>query len=112
MVFQDMCDIWLAYWTEEDKKKSFLYGFLENFWAHPPTQPSILLHVYAVWVLLFGISNFSGHILEIVGGMRASRTIFAESLVGVLNRPFRWWDANPTGRILNRFSSDVEVMDN
>jgi len=29
-----------------------------------------------------------------------------------LNRPFRWWDTTPTGRVLNRFSEDVEVMDN
>ena len=26
-------------------------------------------------------------------------------------RPFRWWDSNPTGRVLNRFSEDVNVMD-
>lgn len=35
----------------------------------------------------------------------------ALALDGALYKPFQWWDSNPTGRVLNRFSADVEVMD-
>ncbi|CAE8632698.1 unnamed protein product, partial [Polarella glacialis] len=34
------------------------------------------------------------------------------ALQGTLSQPARWWDGNPTGRVLNRFSEDVETMDN
>jgi len=46
-----------------------------------------------------------------LGGVGAARKIFNEALQGTLARAFGWWDANPTGRVLNRFSEDVEVMD-
>eukprot|EP00929_Paragymnodinium_shiwhaense_P007433 TRINITY_DN11134_c0_g1_i1.p1 TRINITY_DN11134_c0_g1~~TRINITY_DN11134_c0_g1_i1.p1 ORF type:complete len:1504 (-),score=402.19 TRINITY_DN11134_c0_g1_i1:59-4570(-) len=112
MVFQDLADIWLAYWAEADKEKSWFHHWLLYFTAKPPTQPEELLHIYLAWVVLYSASCFTGHILEIVGGVRASTKIFTESLAGVLHRPFAWWDSNPTGRVLNRFSEDVEVMDN
>jgi ABC-type multidrug transport system fused ATPase/permease subunit len=32
-------------------------------------------------------------------------------LVGTFAKPIQWWDVNPTGRVLNRFSEDVETMD-
>merc|ERR1719498_1030988 len=49
--------------------------------------------------------------MEIVGGIQAAGTLFQKALAGAFNHPFRWWDANPTGRVLNRFSEDVMVMD-
>jgi len=67
--------------------------------------------VYAFFVLFFGLSNVAGHGLEITGGIAAAGTIFKKALAGVFTRPFQWWDANPMGRVLNRFSSDVDVMD-
>merc|ERR1719265_1802853 len=70
-----------------------------------------LLRIYGCFVVWFTLSNFAGHAMEIVGGVGAAGCIFDKALQTTLGRPFRWWDTNPTGRILNRFSEDVEVMD-
>jgi ABC-type multidrug transport system fused ATPase/permease subunit len=111
MVFQNMCNLWITYWTTEDKSTSFVYTWIHNLGMTPPTQPYQLLYVFAVLVLCFTASNFAGHALEIIGGVAAAAKIFLQSLSGAFTRPFRWWDANPTGRVLNRFSEDVQVMD-
>jgi len=111
MLFQNFCSLWIVYWTSEKKDTTFMHSWLTDLGIKPPTETSALLKVYACLILGFFISNFAGHALEIIGGIRAAKKTFASALTGALHRPFHWWDTNPTGRVLNRFSEDVEVMD-
>ncbi|CAK0803132.1 unnamed protein product [Prorocentrum cordatum] len=82
------------------------------FLGYEPSAAATFLAIYGFFVLLFTASNFAGHAVEIIGGVNAAWKIFQDALTGTLQRPFRWWDANPPGRVLNRFSEDVNVMDN
>lgn len=41
------------------------------------------------------------------GGLIAAREMHNKLLMSVLHAPVSWFDASPTGRTLNRFSSDV-----
>jgi ABC-type multidrug transport system fused ATPase/permease subunit len=111
MVFQNLCNLWITYWTTEDKSTSFVFTSMNMVGITPPTRPMVLLEVFAALVLCFALSNFAGHALEIIGGVAAAGRIFQQALTGAFQHPFRWWDANPTGRVLNRFSEDVSVMD-
>jgi len=111
MVFQNLCTLWITYWTSEDKTSTFMWPWLKPFYKSPPEDPRQLLVIYACLAAGFTASNVAGHSLEILGGVRAAHSLFGEALLGTLSRPFRWWDSNPTGRVLNRFSEDVEVMD-
>ncbi|CAE8686659.1 unnamed protein product [Polarella glacialis] len=111
MVFQNFCTLWIVYWTSDDKHDTFVYKWLQRWQEAPPEQPNQLLVIYSFLVLGFLVSNIAGHAMEIVGGIRASKKIFADALDGTLARPFKWWDTNPPGRVLNRFSEDVQIMD-
>ncbi|KAJ4271438.1 hypothetical protein NW762_000140 [Fusarium torreyae] len=44
--------------------------------------------------------------------IKASRSLFEKMLFAVLHTPLRWLDTVPVGRILNRFSSDFNIIDN
>ncbi|KAJ4137519.1 hypothetical protein NW768_003106 [Fusarium equiseti] len=44
--------------------------------------------------------------------IKASRSLFEKMLFTVLHTPLRWLDTVPVGRILNRFSSDFNIVDN
>lgn len=114
MFFDNVCNLWVVYWTTEndDKSKNFMYGQVKALLGEAGAlDPNALLWMYAGLVLCLLITNIAGHGLEIVGGISAAGTIFRDSLGGTMQRPLRWWDANPTGRVVNRFSSDVAVMD-
>eukprot|EP00929_Paragymnodinium_shiwhaense_P040611 TRINITY_DN21180_c0_g1_i1.p1 TRINITY_DN21180_c0_g1~~TRINITY_DN21180_c0_g1_i1.p1 ORF type:complete len:1503 (+),score=344.46 TRINITY_DN21180_c0_g1_i1:167-4675(+) len=111
MIFQNLCSLLIVYWTSEHRQQTLIWRWSLAFTETPPEQPNDILVVYACFVLGFTLSNFAGHYLEIIGGMSAARLIFFEAIGGTLPRPWRWWDANPTGRVLNRFSEDVQVMD-
>ena len=46
-----------------------------------------------------------------IGSLKASKAIFHELLDTVLYQPLRWFDTVPVGRILNRFSDDIDNID-
>lgn len=43
--------------------------------------------------------------------MRASKVLHDKMFSGILNAPMRFFDLNPSGRILNRFSKDMGSID-
>ena len=43
--------------------------------------------------------------------MRASRNLHDEMLQAVVHAPIRFFDSQPVGRILNRFSKDIGFLD-
>lgn len=45
------------------------------------------------------------------GSLTASRKVFKEMTYRVLRTPLRWLDTVPTGRILNRFTADFNLVD-
>ncbi|KAF2827753.1 hypothetical protein CC86DRAFT_289304 [Ophiobolus disseminans] len=43
--------------------------------------------------------------------IKASRTVFTKMLCTVLHAPLHWIDTVPTGRIINRFTADLNMVD-
>ncbi len=46
-----------------------------------------------------------------LGGIRASRNLHSEILATIIRCPMRFFDTTPIGRVLNRFSRDIDVVD-
>ncbi|WOO78778.1 ATP-dependent bile acid permease [Vanrija pseudolonga] len=81
---------------------------------HPPadTHPAYYLTVYAV--LMF-ITAFAGFVLSMVGvwgAYRASITLHDRLLDSIMHATVRFFSTTPLGRIINRFSKDIETVDN
>lgn len=47
-----------------------------------------------------------------LAGLNAGRRLFREATFGVLRAPALFFDTNPAGRIINRFSKDQDAIDN
>ncbi|KAI9354139.1 hypothetical protein DFJ73DRAFT_959118 [Zopfochytrium polystomum] len=58
-------------------------------------------------VLATSALNFVGHLV----GLRASRTIHERLLQAILGAPLRFFEVTPIGRILNRFTKDLNSVD-
>ncbi len=56
---------------------------------------------------LFAVKFFS----VLAGSIKASRILFEDFSNAVFHAPLRWLDTTPTGRILNRFTADFNVID-
>ncbi|XP_069971268.1 multidrug resistance-associated protein 1 [Penaeus vannamei] len=63
----------------------------------------------------FGVAQalflFLGMLSLMQGCLRASRTLHQRLLQSVIRLPMSFFDTNPSGRIINRFSKEISVLD-
>ena len=53
-----------------------------------------------------------GSLILYLGSVRAGRLLHASILRNIMTSPMVFFDTNPIGRILNRFSKDIDTVDN
>lgn len=100
---------WLSYWgnaylrRQGDGTDSRLPDPKNN------VAPYLIIHAS---ILLFGYAgNIIGVIFVGTYGIEASNKLFKRMLQTVVRSPTRFFDQTPTGRILNRFTKDIETAD-
>ncbi|KAI6122701.1 P-loop containing nucleoside triphosphate hydrolase protein [Pisolithus croceorrhizus] len=86
---------WLSWWTE-DKFHEKAGGWIGTYDG-----------IGFASILLLIVMNVS----ILMSTIRASRTFHSKALVGVLRAPMWWFEGQPIGRIMNRFSKDIEAID-
>ncbi|KAH7033322.1 ATP-binding cassette transporter protein YOR1-like protein [Microdochium trichocladiopsis] len=88
--------LWLSYWTSNK------FGFEENIYIAGyvalGTIQCLLMFCFSIYLTMLGT--------------RASRTLLGKAVQRTLRAPMSFFDTTPLGRITNRFSRDVDVMDN
>jgi ABC-type multidrug transport system fused ATPase/permease subunit len=89
-------DYWVSVWTE-----SLLPGASQGFYVgiYAATTAAVL-----VLNLILGVSF-------VYVTIRASRKLHDQVFASVMTARTSWFDATPVGRILNRFSSDLDAID-
>lgn len=95
--FQVSCDLWLSYWTSDSSN--------EHTIAHSYLQIYLLLALSTTVLLLLR------SLVIAFAGLKASRNLFDAMTRSLLRAPLRFFDANPIGRILNRYSEDMTEID-
>lgn len=92
-------DMWLSYWVD-------------TFQANPEKFSTTF---YLVILLVFCLVNSSLTLLRAFafafGGIRAAICVHDQLLNGIIKAPVSFFDQTPSGRILNRFSSDLYTID-
>ncbi len=58
-----------------------------------------------------GLTVFIGAIILAYGVLRASSKLHLEILHNTLRSPMTFFDTTPIGRLVNRFSKDVDIID-
>ncbi|KAH0609923.1 uncharacterized protein H6S33_012469 [Morchella sextelata] len=95
-------------------------------WAFPTTtspntvgitssQGKVNVWYYLIGYLLIGLvyttMSFIREAVVFYGSLRASKRIHERLLHHIMRAKFRFFDSTPLGRIINRFSKDVEAID-
>ncbi|KAI1320479.1 hypothetical protein EDD11_000864 [Mortierella claussenii] len=89
-------DLWLSYWTKDRFKES------QKFY----------MVLYAVWGLAQGLFQFINGFYFSLAGARAAKVLHHKALKNIFRAPSSFFDTTPLGRIINRFSKDVDACDN
>ena len=88
--------LWLSYWTSNSLGLSM--GVYIGVYAGLGTAQAVLMFTFSIMLTMFGTT--------------ASKTLLGQAVERTLRAPMSFFDTTPLGRITNRFSRDVDVMDN
>lgn len=73
------------------------------------TKPWLMIYL---WISLAGAAATLTYIsLGYYASLQASRKLFKQMLLRLVRAPSRFFDVTPIGRILNRFTSDMNTVD-
>ena len=90
--------------------------WLSDWAGHPETNsPNVrdyYLGVYGAFGVAQTISVFTSSIILGFGCLYASGALHKNLLHQIMRLPMSFFDTTPLGRIMNRFSKDVDVVDN
>ncbi|KAI0387803.1 ABC transporter [Hypomontagnella monticulosa] len=90
--------LWLAVWVDAyDKDDAYDIAFY--------------LGVYAAWSIADVIFSGITYIAYENGGWFAARSLHTTFIKAVMSVPLSWYKATPVGRIVNRFSRDMDSID-
>ena len=88
--------LWLSWWTSNK------FGYSEGQY----------IGVYAALGIFQAMLMFSFSLSLSILGTTSSRIMLQRALTRVMRAPMSFFDTTPLGRITNRFSKDVDIMDN
>ncbi|PMD34604.1 ABC multidrug transporter-like protein [Hyaloscypha variabilis F] len=88
--------LWLSYWTSD--KFRYTRGVYIGVYGALGAAQALLLFFFALSLTIMGTT--------------ASKRMLNTAITRALRAPMSFFDTTPLGRITNRFSRDVDVMDN
>jgi ABC-type multidrug transport system fused ATPase/permease subunit len=104
-------DWWLATWTSSAGQSISVFGitFPNQYDGISAQIPYVLVYTgLAVFMFCF---LFLRSQWMVRGGFKAAQRVFSTMTHRVLHAPMSYFDTTPMGRILNRFTYDVEQVD-
>ncbi|KAM9820901.1 ATP-binding cassette sub-family C member 4-like [Neosynchiropus ocellatus] len=110
-------DWWLVYWAREEMHDNSSVALQtirnNNITIHsgPEVSLSFYLSIYAGLTIAAVVFGFVRSLLIFHGLVRSSQNLHNKMFSSVLRAPVRFFDVNPIGRILNRFSKDIGQID-
>ncbi|XP_032455220.1 multidrug resistance-associated protein 4 [Nasonia vitripennis] len=126
------CDYWIGYWTrqEEQRLRTFIKAtnssdclsvqqvesmsnstHYEEYKSSTYLDPITALYVYSILIIGSIVMSTAKNIVFYKICMNASKNLHNTMFACLLRAPMRFFDVNPSGRILNRFSKDTGAVD-
>ncbi|XP_008553085.1 multidrug resistance-associated protein 1 isoform X2 [Microplitis demolitor] len=97
-------NIWISDWSND--KTVVVNGTVDD------SKKLTYVSVYGGLGLGQAIFVLVAQLISAVGCLRSSKMLHDELVSGVLRLPIGFFDTTPSGRLLNRFGKDVDVVDN
>jgi len=105
-------EYWLARWTSASDGPIEVLGIGFPSQEEGRSAQYEYLMVYAIIIVISVLATVLRSEWAVTGGRNAAKNLFSNMLVRVLGAPLcSYFEATPLGRILNRFTYDMEVID-
>ncbi|KAF2128447.1 hypothetical protein P153DRAFT_318274 [Dothidotthia symphoricarpi CBS 119687] len=111
------CSWNLPFLAQPEEQQHYSYNNLQTGFStmkshsHSDVDPNYFLIVYAILGLIFMLITFLREGFLFGGSLAASRRVHERLIQKVTHAKFRFFDQTPLGQLMNRFSKDVEAVD-
>ncbi|CAG5119556.1 unnamed protein product, partial [Candidula unifasciata] len=95
-------NVWLSQWSNDARNPNI---------SSNVDHRNMRLGVYAALGILQGMCVFINSLMRLLGAVTASRVLHVGVLANVIQSPMSFFDTTPIGRIVNRFSKDLDTLD-
>ncbi|XP_069125383.1 multidrug resistance-associated protein 1-like [Argopecten irradians] len=96
-------NIWLSEWSNDEATS--VNGTIDT------AQRDLRLGVYGALGVIQGLVVVAGSVGLYIGNVICGRIFHAMILANMLASPIQFFDTTPLGRIMNRFSKDIDTID-
>ncbi|XP_033832973.1 ATP-binding cassette sub-family C member 4-like [Periophthalmus magnuspinnatus] len=104
-----MNDWWLAYWAEKQDQVTNQNVSVTN--VTEELDRDFYLGIYGGLTAATIFLGFFRNIIMFYMFVRSAQTLHNRMFNSILRTPVRFFDINPIGRVLNRFSKDIGLLD-
>ncbi len=111
-------DYWLYYWTDEEAKRVHLESnmvyctdYKDETCQNTYLGENIYLYIYTGFVMGVILLNLIRCLWFYLYSAKISVSIHDKMFRSMVRAPIKFYDDNPSGRIMNRFTKDVISMD-
>lgn len=91
--------------------RAWIFFLLFHLLLSSPNPPPSSAGLYFCWGVAYSLLTFCRSVTYYFATLEASKALHNMLIHHVLNLPMAFFDTNPSGRVVNRFSRDVEIMD-
>ncbi|XP_066478700.1 ATP-binding cassette sub-family C member 5 isoform X2 [Tiliqua scincoides] len=105
---------WLSYWIKQGSGNTTLMLGNETVVSNSMKDNPHMRYYAGIYALSMGVMLILKAVRGVVfvkGTLRASSRLHDELFRRILRSPMKFFDTTPTGRILNRFSKDMDEVD-
>ncbi|XP_069938780.1 multidrug resistance-associated protein 1-like isoform X3 [Cherax quadricarinatus] len=95
-------NVWLSQWASSSNTNATTGNF----------GRTAFLSGYGVFGVAQAFFFFVGMLLVMLGCLKAAKVLHKQLLESVIHFPMRFFDTNPSGRIINRFGKEIDILDN
>ena len=102
---------WLAVWTKaaHEEESIFTYRFKPQSTGRDAQFAFVTVYIALILLSTFFCALRSQWV--VLGGARCSESLYYQMLNRVLYAPMSYFETTPLGRVLNRFTYDIETLD-
>ncbi|KAJ2232565.1 hypothetical protein H4R99_000340 [Coemansia sp. RSA 1722] len=98
---------WLKNWASKNE-----HGHRDSYSDSENNNVIYYLGIYGMIGVFYSVmTSLRSYYLYSVCSVKASKKLHKSMLMGVLNSPMSFFDVTPLGRIINRFSNDIQTCD-
>lgn len=102
---------WLSVWTDKAAAASPSATALARLLAGFVAEPKVNVLIFGLIGLGLLVAFFGQNLLWSLRAVSAGRTLHDDAMRATLAAPLRFFDSTPVGRVLNRFSRDVDSVE-